>query len=165
MKEKKEAKKNQHIAIVRVRGEVGIFPKIKSTLKLLRIHRKNYCVVVPNSPDFLGMIKRVKDYVTFGEINEDTFSELLSKRGKVAGNKPLNDDYLKKHAKTDLKKLASDIFNSNKSLKDIPGAKPFFRLKPPTGGFERKGIKHPYSVGGALGYRGKEINTLIKKML
>jgi large subunit ribosomal protein L30 len=77
----------------------------------------------------------------------------------------LTDDYVKKHAKTDLKALSSDVFNSKKALKDIPGAKPFFRLKPPTGGFERKGIKQPYSVGGALGYRGKEINILIKKML
>ncbi len=38
-------------------------------------------------------------------------------------------------------------------------------LNPPKGGFERKGIKAPYSIGGALGYRGKEIIKLIKKMI
>jgi large subunit ribosomal protein L30 len=111
------------------------------------------------------MIKMVKDYVAFGEVDEPTVYELLSKRGKVAGNKPLDNEYLKKNAKSDLKALASDVCSFKKSLKDIPGAKPFFRLKPPTGGFERKGIKQPYSLGGALGYRGKEISTLIKKML
>jgi len=165
MKKEKSEEKRQLIAVVRIRGEVGLNPKIKKTLKLLRIHKKNYCVIVPNTTDFLGMIKMTKDHITFGEVEEHTLFELLSKRGKVAGNKPLNDDYLKKHAKTDLKLLSSDIFNFKKALKEIPGAKLFFRLKPPVGGFERKGIKKSYAVGGALGYRGKEINTLIKKMI
>ena len=43
--------------------------------------------------------------------------------------------------------------------------KKFFLLHPPRGGFERKGIKAPFSKGGALGYRGLEINDLIKRML
>ncbi|MBN2052195.1 uL30 family ribosomal protein [Candidatus Woesearchaeota archaeon] len=43
--------------------------------------------------------------------------------------------------------------------------KQFFLLHPPRGGFERKGIKTPFSNGGALGNRGEKINDLIKKML
>jgi large subunit ribosomal protein L30 len=43
--------------------------------------------------------------------------------------------------------------------------KKFFRLHPPRKGFERKGIKLPFKVGGALGYRGNKINDLIKRML
>ncbi|MBW2996086.1 uL30 family ribosomal protein [Candidatus Woesearchaeota archaeon] len=43
--------------------------------------------------------------------------------------------------------------------------KKFFRLHPPRKGFERKGIKLPFKVGGALGYRGNKINDLIKKMI
>ena len=39
-----------------------------------------------------------------------------------------------------------------------------FRLHPPKKGWERKGIKKPYNSGGALGYRGVEINSLIKRM-
>lgn len=38
-------------------------------------------------------------------------------------------------------------------------------LHPPRGGFERKGIKMPFAKGGALGYRGKEINALLKRMI
>jgi large subunit ribosomal protein L30 len=40
-----------------------------------------------------------------------------------------------------------------------------FALAPPKHGFERKGIKMPYSIGGALGYRAEKINDLIKKMI
>ena len=45
------------------------------------------------------------------------------------------------------------------------GLKPFLALKPPSKGFERKGIKKSYSIGGALGYRGKAINGLVERML
>jgi large subunit ribosomal protein L30 len=43
--------------------------------------------------------------------------------------------------------------------------KGYFRLHPPRGGFERKGIKIPYGVGGALGNRKEKMNELIKRML
>ena len=52
-------------------------------------------------------------------------------------------------------------------LKELQGrkGKKTFRLHPPRGGYERKGIKVPFTVGGALGYRGEKINDLIKRML
>jgi large subunit ribosomal protein L30 len=40
-----------------------------------------------------------------------------------------------------------------------------FALHPPRGGFERKGIKMPFKLGGAYGYRAEKINDLIKRML
>jgi large subunit ribosomal protein L30 len=59
-----------------------------------------------------------------------------------------------------------------KELRDVRGRKDSegnilntFFLAPPKGGFERKGIKKSFSVGGALGDRKDKINDLIKKML
>lgn len=46
-----------------------------------------------------------------------------------------------------------------------PTTKKFYSLHPPKGGFERRGIKKPYNLKGALGNRGEKINDLIKKML
>ena len=46
-----------------------------------------------------------------------------------------------------------------------PSAKKFYSLHPPRGGFERRGIKKPFKLKGALGYRGDKINDLIRKML
>ncbi len=45
------------------------------------------------------------------------------------------------------------------------GLKPFFRLHPPIKGFERKGTKQHYSVGGVYGNRGEKINDLLKRMI
>ena len=44
-----------------------------------------------------------------------------------------------------------------------PGVKPLFRLKAPKGGW--RSTKKPFALGGALGYRGRSINDLARKML
>lgn len=43
--------------------------------------------------------------------------------------------------------------------------KPFFRLHPPRGGFERHGIKKTFAEGGVLGDRGTKMNDLIARMI
>lgn len=47
-----------------------------------------------------------------------------------------------------------------------PGEKKkFFRLNSPKKGYAKKGIKTPFTMGGALGNRGDEINDLVLRML
>ena len=137
------------LAIIRIRGITGIEKSIKDTLNMLCLYHNNYCVVV--SDKLLGMIKKVKDYVTWGEINDETYKLLVEKRG---------EEY--KGRITDTKKKINYkkfIIINNKKYKK------YFRLNPPRGGFERKGIKVPFTKSGALGYRKEKINDLIKKMV
>ena len=61
--------------------------------------------------------------------------------------------------------FVKDFMAGKIELKNVPGLKPFFRLNPPVKGFDRKGIKVPFSLGGALGYRKEKINDLIKRMV
>ena len=101
---------------------------------------------------FLGMEK----------LYEELFAELISKRGELIGKEKAA---LSK--KIDAKKFAKEYFEDKFKLRDFEekGIKPFFRLHPPVGGFERKGIKVPFAQGGVLGYRKGKINDLIKKMI
>ena len=153
------------LAIIQVRGGTHLSPDVKKTFDLLNFRRKNSCVVVDNTPLYLGMAVKLKDYITWGEITEETFKLLLEKRGRIAGNKILTEEYVKKNLKTTLADLTKSIFNRKLKLKDVPGLKRYFRLTPPKGGYEKQGIKKQYSIGGALGYRKNGINDLIKKML
>jgi len=153
------------IAIVRIRGKNHIQKKVADTLKMLRLYKINGCVVVPGNPIYLGMIQKVKDYVTWGEIDEETFKAMFTKRGKTVGDKPLTEEYLKENVKLSYDDFTKEYFTGKKELKDIPGFKPFFRLSPPSKGYERKGIKKPFSMGGALGYRKEKINILINRMI
>ena len=138
------------LALVLVRGVVNLSQPVKDTLTLLRLNRKNYCVVIENNPVNLGMIKKVKDFITWGEIDNDTFKELVSKRGEEfqARLTDRKEKYSYKSLEIDGKKY-----------------KPYFRLNPPRKGFGRKGIKVAFKVGGGLGNRAEKINDLIRRML
>ena len=129
------------LAVVLVRGMVKVVRPVKETLMMLNLHRKNHCVVIDNTPTYHGMLLRVKDYITWGEIDDATFAELVQKRGQLADGR-------------------------QKSV-DINGKKykRFFALNPPRKGFGRKGIKRAFKIGGALGPRGEKINDLVKRML
>jgi large subunit ribosomal protein L30 len=164
-KTEKTAEKMSKIAIIRIRGKTGVRASISDTLKMLHLYNKNHCAVVDNKPCYVGMINKIKDYVTWGEIDKESLKLLLEKRGRLPCKKHLTKEYLQKTANTDFDRLAEGILNSTMSFKDVSGLKPFFRLKPPEGGFERKGIKQAFSVGGSLGYRKDAINKLIRKMI
>ena len=157
--------KGSMIAVLRIRGEVGIREPIKKAMNLMKLHRKNRVVLIKNTPSNIGMINKVKDYCTFGEVDTELVKELLEKRGRLPGNKLLTEAYLKKESKTDFNSLSKSLVEGKASMKDIPGLKRFFKMHPPIGGFERGGIKHSYAAGGALGYRGKEMGKLIQKMI
>jgi len=155
----------KRIAIVRIRGSINMKKPVHDTLNMLRLYRKNSCVIVPSSPVYIGMLTKVKDYVTWGEVDEGAVKMLLEKRGRLPGNKQLNEDYVKEKVKKSYDDFVKGFFEFKNELKDIAGMKLFFRLKAPEKGFERKGIKKSFAVGGALGYRREKINDLIKRMI
>ena len=73
---------NKKIAVIRVRGSIRVKKEVKDTLDMLRLYRKNYCVVLNSSKDILGMINKAKDYITWGEIDEQNLGLLKDKRGE-----------------------------------------------------------------------------------
>lgn len=153
------------IAIVRVHGNAKLRHDVVKTFDLLRLYKKHTCIVVPSTPGYAGMIRMVKDFTTWGEITPEVFRKMLEKRGKLPGNKPLTEAYLKDKLKMGFDDFTKEYFEGKKELKDVPGLKPFFKLSPPLKGFERKGIKTPFSLGGALGYRKGLINELLERMI
>jgi len=81
-KTKKEEIEKGKIAVIRIRGMIGIRKDIRDTLDMLKLHKKHFCVIFEKTPSNIGMIKKTKDYVTWGEIREDVLKELLSKRAE-----------------------------------------------------------------------------------
>ena len=63
----------------------------------------------------------------------------------------------------DIKEFSIALKNEDVYYKDLKNVKPIFRLHPPRKGYE--GIKRTFTVKGALGYRGTEINKLIRRMV
>ncbi|MCA9487671.1 MAG: uL30 family ribosomal protein [Nanoarchaeota archaeon] len=70
------------IAVIRIKGMIGLRKPIVETLDRLRLKRKYACVVIEGTTENLGMVKKVRDFVAFGEINDETYKALVDKRGK-----------------------------------------------------------------------------------
>lgn len=114
---------DKKLVIIRIKGEVRTPGDIEDTLIMLKLRKKNACVIVADTPSTRGMIRKADGHITWGEINEETLKLLQEKKG------------------------------------------PVFHLHPPRKGFGRKGIKMPFSKGGATGYRADKINDLLGRML
>lgn len=115
------------LAVVLIRGFVGMRHDMKLTLRSLNIDRKHACAIVDDTLVVRGMLVKLQNYVAYGPVSEETIKALDAKRQKNNNN--------------------------------------VYFLAPPKGGFERKGIKKAYTVGGALGDRGEAMNDLVIKML
>lgn len=138
-------------AVIRVRGNISINPKIKKTFELLNLNTVNNMSIWPENKQALKMLKTVENHATFGILDENTLKEILEKKGKALEGK-LNTQEV----------LAG--LKEGKKTKEL-NLKNCFKLNPPKKGYDRKGIKKPYSMGGALGNRQEKINELIMRMI
>ena len=149
-------------AVVKVRGSINVKPKIKETMKLMRLNRVNHCVIVPENETYDGMLKIIKDYVTWGEVDVETTELMLESSGKTSSNATFTKNELKASSFKTMKALAKNLSEGKVVMRDVPKLKPLFRLHPPRKGYE--GVKRSFKEGGALGYRGEKINQLIRRM-
>lgn len=150
-----------YYAVIRVRGRTGIKPQIKRAMELLNLTRINHCVIIKDSPQHRGMLQKCKDYITWGEVNEQTLAKIIEKRGRLSGDKRIEAALLKEKGFEGFDQLAAGFLAGSAGLKDA-GVKKVFRLHPPKRGY--KVIKQSYPRG-ALGYRGEAINALLKRMV
>jgi len=148
--------------VVRVRGSIHAKHEIGETLRYLHLTRPNHATVLPEDASFRGMLHRVQGYVTWGEADEETVGLLLTSRGRSAEGHPLvGEPGTAPTPPSDVAALAKNVLAEG--LPRTRGLRPLFRLRAPKGGW--RSTKKPYTLGGALGYRGRAINDLVRKML
>jgi len=142
-----------YIAALLVRGRINLNPDVLETLDRLNLKKKNTLVLLPDNASTRGMLRKAESYITYGTITEELAKKVVETRGM-----PVNE------LKTRLPKTTYKVENS---YREYFGKKvrPFFPLNNPKGGFERGGIKTPYSRGGVLGLRKEGMDSLISRML
>jgi large subunit ribosomal protein L30 len=88
---------------------------------------------------------------------------MIQKRLRTRGNERIDEKTLKEITNFEsFDKFANALLEGKVKLKDFEKINPVFKLTPPSKGF--KSIKEYYPKGD-LGYRGKEINELIERMI
>ena len=152
--------------IVRVRSDRGVERSIRDTMAMMNLTRVNHATIVPASSTYAGMLQKSKDFVTWGVVDAETIETLLKERGRMVGDKPVNDAAIKAGSEfKSVKDFAKALASGEATMKSVDGLKPVLRLHPPRGSKGWGGIKRAYSVGGALGFRGDEISSLAERMM
>jgi len=137
------------IAVIRIRGRVGIDRDIDETLSRLRIRKKLACTLIDEKDKIdLGMLQKVRNCVAFGNVSDEVIKQLIEKRGETLTGKKID--------KKDIEKILDEIKKRNWKIKG------FFRLHPPIGGF-KKSTKLSYPKG-ILG-KHEDISKLLLRML
>jgi large subunit ribosomal protein L30 len=148
--------------VVRIRGTVNIPYWADNTLDNLNLDKRFRATVIPENPESLGMLRKVKEMVAWTSADATIIKELLEKRGKKTGFKPITNSDLPEGYKT-IEELASAIADNKITLSKIRSIKPWFALNSPRGGFKRK-TKTQYSQDGILG-EDKGLADIVKRML
>jgi large subunit ribosomal protein L30 len=164
-------------AAIRVRGKVNLSYRLKKTLDMLNLKSANHLSLWQESKGTKKMLERAQGHITFGEIDDETLKLLIEKRAEAIAKKAnasqKNEKKTLEDKKTSEKKVGEKKIDAKKVAETLKsgkrpaeaGIRNCFRLAPPRKGYDRKGVKKPFALGGALGYRGKEINTLIRRMI
>ena len=61
------------ICLIRIKGRTSLKKEIIETLNRIRLRKKYACVVIKPTKENLGRVKFLKDFIAFGEINNETF--------------------------------------------------------------------------------------------
>ena len=150
------------VVVLRIKGRVNVPHWAKYTLENLTLHKKFWATLLPETPETLGMLNKIKDFVAWTRVDEALVKELLVKRGKTKNSKPLAN-FLETGPYHDIKDLVSDITEERVRLSNIPEIKPWFALNPPRGGFKRN-TKTQFEQKGILG-NDKELVDIIRRMI
>ncbi|MBI4181877.1 MAG: uL30 family ribosomal protein [Candidatus Aenigmarchaeota archaeon] len=62
-------------AVVRIRGSTETYVTVEDTLRMLKLRKVNHCALVPDTPSYRGMLKKVENWVTWGEVSPELEQE------------------------------------------------------------------------------------------
>jgi len=157
--------------VIRIRGILGLHPKPRKVLQLLRLRQIHNGVFLRLNRATLNMLKLVEPYVTYGYPNLKTVHDLIYKRGfgrvnhqrRGITDNALIEKTLGEHGMVCIEDLVHEIYTVGPKFKQVNKFFWPFKLNSPRGGFQN--VKTHFNEGGDAGNREKEINELVRRML
>lgn len=160
--------------VIRIRGIMGVSPKARKILQLLRLRQVHNGVFLKLNKATQNMLFMVEPFVTYGSPNLKSVRELIYKRGygKVTKQRvPLTDNSIIANALGKVtnnrvicvEDLIHEIITAGPNFKECNNFLWPFKLSSPLGGYSNSKKTH-FSEGGDHGNREEEINAIIRKM-
>jgi len=157
--------------VFRLRGILGVSPKPRKVLQLLRLRQLNNGVFIRLNKATKNMLRLCEPYVAYGYPNLKTIRKLVYKRGFAKIKKqriPLTDNAVIEHSLGKfgiicMEDIVHELYTCGPHFPEVTRFLWPFKLSNPKGGFIDKG-RH-YCEGGDAGDREDLINDLLVKML
>ncbi len=161
--------------VVRMKGTVNVPRWAILTLENLHLNKKFRATIIPENEQTLGMLRKIKELVSWTSIDDAFIKEFVEKKGRVTASRLITTATKTEQAdnnrnsennelqNVDISQVVSTLSQNQTYLSKISGIKPWFALNPPKGGFKKKS-KRSYSQNGILG-DNKELISLVKRMM
>ncbi|CBK24804.2 uncharacterized protein [Blastocystis hominis] len=157
--------------VVRIRGINQCSPKVKKTLRLLRLRQIHNAVFVRLNKATMEMLRLVEPYIAYGYPNLKLVRSLIYKRGYAKLNKQrvplmLNEQIeqvLGKFGIVSVEDLIHEIYTVGPHFKEANNFLWPFKLNSPNGGFSKK-LRH-FNEGGDYGNHEVLIGKLVNRMI
>ena len=115
---------------------------IRGTMESLNLTRVNHAVLI-GIDTYAGMLQKVKDFVTWGEISAE-HRWTHSRPWSLVGDHPITDAVVKDGSNyKDIDSFAKAIASGEATVKDLEAMKRVFRLHPPRETKGWGGVKRP----------------------
>ena len=149
--------------VVRMRGTVNVPFWALTTLQNLYLNKRFSATLVPETSDYLGMLRKIKEWVAWLKADSEIVKTLIEKRGKKITQLDSQKESKKKDEYKGIDELVNVIVNDKIKFSDQSNIKPWFSLNPPRGGFKKKSKKQ-FTDGGILG-NNKDLLEIVKRMV
>ncbi|EGG41409.1 50S ribosomal protein L30P [Candidatus Nitrosarchaeum limnium SFB1] len=149
--------------VVRIKGKADCPYWATTTMTLLKLDKKYRAVILPAKDNTLGMLNKVKHYVTWSELDTSLAKELVDKKARKEGYQKVTAADLKELGYDSTDALATALAEGKATLSKLKPLKPWFALAPPRHGFKRS-TKKLYGQKGVLG-QNKDLGILVRNMI
>ena len=149
--------------VVRIKGQADVPYWAVTTMTLLKLDKKYRATILPAKDNTLGMLNKVKHYISWIELDSDLAKDLLNKKARKSGYQKITPEDLKELGFNSMDDLATALAEGKATLSKLKPLKPWFALAPPRHGFKRS-TKKLYGQKGILGLN-KELGTIVRRMI
>ena len=149
--------------VVRIKGQADVPYWASHTMMLFKLDKKYRATILPAKENTLGMLDKVKHYVSWFEIDVPLAKEIIDKKARKSGYQKVTLEDLKNIGFESSEDLAIALCNGTTSLSKLKPLKPWFALAPPRSGFKRS-TKKLYGQNGILG-RNKDLEMIVRRMI
>ena len=149
--------------VVRIKGQADVPYWASTTMTLLKLDKKYRATILPAKDNTLGMLNKVKHYISWIELDNDLAKDILDKKARKSGYQKITPEDLKELGFNSIDELATALSEGKATLSKLKPLKPWFALSPPRHGFKRS-TKKLYGQKGVLG-SNKELGTIVRRMI